>query len=152
MIWISQHHKCRPWRFGGRSPRKCFGLVLARSARNGGLPLSGDPFLVHDDISRLRMKAEPATQSLVRWGLFKDLCQRSLLAVEPAVVAARNAEASGPIRRVIECGLLSGFHVRHFQKLLAGMVICRSGPNPNNERIRGGPVRAVCSLVPRRSP
>lgn len=44
-------------------------------------------------------------------------------------------EASGPFRRVIECGLLSGVHMRHFQKPLAGMVICRSGPNLNNERI-----------------
>lgn len=54
------------------------------------------------------------------------------------MVAARNARGFWPFstfRRVIGCGLLSGLHVRHFQKPLAGMVICRSGPNLNNERI-----------------
>lgn len=31
-------------------------------------------------------------------------------------------EASGSFRGVIECGLLSGLHVRHFDKHLSGMV------------------------------
>lgn len=31
--------------------------------------------------------------------------------------------------RVIECGLLSGLPMRHFQKPRASMVICGSGPN-----------------------
>ena len=40
-----------------------------------------------------------------------------------------------PLERVIECGLLSGLDVRRFQKPLAGMVICGSGPNLMNELI-----------------
>jgi hypothetical protein len=35
--------------------------------------------------------------------------------------------------RVIECELLSGLDVRHFQKPRAGMVICGSGPNLASE-------------------
>jgi len=49
------------------------------------------------------------------------------------VVAARNARSFGPCWRVIECALLSGFKMRHFQKPRAGMVISGSGPNLASE-------------------
>lgn len=37
---------------------------------------------------------------------------------------------------MIECGLLSGLFVRHFQKPLAGMVICGTGPHLYLELVR----------------
>jgi len=49
------------------------------------------------------------------------------------VVAARNARGIFPSKLMIECELLSGLKLRHVQKPRAGMVICRSGPNLNNE-------------------
>ena len=45
------------------------------------------------------------------------------------LVAARTARGFRALGRVIECGLLSGLHVRRFQKPRAGMVISGSGPN-----------------------
>jgi len=50
-----------------------------------------------------------------------------------SVVAARGARSFCPDWRVIECGLLSGLHVRRFQEPRAGMVISGSGPNLNIE-------------------
>ena len=38
-------------------------------------------------------------------------------------------EGSDPSAQVIECGLLSGLLMQHFQKPLAGMVIRGSDPN-----------------------
>jgi hypothetical protein len=49
------------------------------------------------------------------------------------VVAARNARGIFPSKLMIECELLSGLKLRHVQKPRADMVICRSGPNLNNE-------------------
>lgn len=49
------------------------------------------------------------------------------------MVAARNATGIFPSKLMIECELLSGLKLQHVQKLRAGMVICRSGPNLNNE-------------------
>jgi hypothetical protein len=45
------------------------------------------------------------------------------------VVAARSARSFCPYWRVIECELLLGLGMRHFQKPRAGMVISGSGPN-----------------------
>jgi len=46
-----------------------------------------------------------------------------------SVVAARDARSFSLIVGVIECGLLSGLIVRHYQKPRAGMVISGLGPN-----------------------
>jgi hypothetical protein len=51
------------------------------------------------------------------------------------VVAAHSARGFRSNVRVIECGLLSGLRMRHFQKPRAGMVICGSGPNLISELI-----------------
>lgn len=42
-------------------------------------------------------------------------------------------EVFKPSELMIECLLLSGLRMRHFQKPLAVMVICGSGPDLNNE-------------------
>lgn len=42
-------------------------------------------------------------------------------------------ELFDPFWRVIDSGLLSGLYLRRFLKPLAGMVICRSGPNLTHE-------------------
>ena len=48
---------------------------------------------------------------------------------QASVVAARGARAVFPFARAIDSNLLSGLWVQPFQKLLADMVIRRSGPN-----------------------
>jgi len=53
--------------------------------------------------------------------------------------------------QVIECGLLSGLKVRHFQKPRAGMVISGSGPNLDAElqtrRARLVFLIPICSII-----
>jgi len=44
--------------------------------------------------------------------------------LEPSVVAARDARRFCSDVPVLKCGLLSGLWIRHFEKPLAGMVIC----------------------------
>lgn len=67
------------------------------------------------------------------------------------MVAARNARGIFPSKLMIECELLSGLKLRHVQKPRADMVICRSGPNLNNEfsTLRGSlvfPIQ-ICSII-----
>ena len=55
------------------------------------------------------------------------------------MVAARDARSFWLSGRVIECGLLSGLIVRHFQKPRAGMVISGLGPNLSGELVARSP-------------
>jgi len=67
------------------------------------------------------------------------LCSLQHQALWASVVAARDARSFWLSGRVIECGLLSGLIVRHFQKPRAGMVISGLGPNLSGELVARSP-------------
>ena len=84
-------------------------------------------------------------------GFVKRVSVLSVRGHGSSMVAARSARTLCLDWRVIECGLLSGLIVRHFQKPRAGMVISGLGPNLSGELAALSPKlvfpNQICSII-----